>query len=132
VAPPEERAIEPAEWRLEVPPDGTREPLRVSFPRPLDYGLLHRALRVVSGQGDPLEGTVDVQRAETRWLFTPRDPWRPGDYRLLAASTLEDVAGNRIGRPFEVEAFGSGAGARKATSAALPFRIQPARSPTQP
>jgi hypothetical protein len=131
-AAPQEHAIDPGEWHLEVPLDGTRDPLRVSFPRPLDFGLLHRAIRVSSEKGDAVEGAIDVQGAETRWIFTPRDPWQPGHYRLVAASTLEDVAGNRIGRPFEVEAFNRGPSVQKATGAALPFRIQPARSPSQP
>jgi hypothetical protein len=121
VGPAEDRAIDPAEWRLDVPREGSRDPLTVSFPKPLDYGLLQRALRVASGKRERLEGEIHVQRAETLWLFTPRDVWQRGEYRLVAASILEDVAGNRIGRPFEV-AFVNGRGAQ-VTGAAVPFRI---------
>ena len=46
-----------------------------------------------------------IESAETRWLFTPRDPWVPGDYELVALAFLEDLAGNRIGRAFEVDNF---------------------------
>jgi hypothetical protein len=127
VGPPEERAIDPAQWRLEVPLDGTRNPLIVSFPKPLDYGLLQRALRVSHGHGERLDGDIQLQGGETRWLFTPRAPWQPGEYRLLAASILEDVAGNRIGRPFEVDALANGRGAQQATSATVPFQIPRAR-----
>ena len=123
VGPPEERALEPAGWRLEPPRSGTRDPLTVSFPWPLDYGLLLRALRVSSEAGERVDGDIDVQRAETRWLFTPRAPWPPGEFRLIAASTLEDVAGNRIGRPFEVDAAHEQE-APRATSASLPFRVR--------
>ncbi len=125
VGPPEDRAIDPAEWRLDVPLDGTRDPLTVSFPKPLDYGLLQRALRVSSDKGERLEGEIQLQRQETRWRFAPRDVWQPGEYRLVAASILEDVAGNRIGRPFEV-AFTNGRGAQ-ATGAEVPFRILASR-----
>jgi hypothetical protein len=128
VGPPEERAIAPVAWRLEVPRHDTRDPLVVSFPRPLDYGLLLRALRVSSATGERVEGDIDVQREETRWVFTPRAPWPSGEYRLLAASTLEDVAGNRIGRPFEVDAANEQE-APQATNAALSFRTRPFSDP---
>jgi hypothetical protein len=124
VGPAEERAIDPAAWRLEAPRDGTRDPLVVSFPRPLDYGLLLRAFRVASEGGARVDGDIEVQRAETRWIFTPRTPWPAGEYRLVAASTLEDVAGNRIGRPFEVDASNEQE-APRATNAALPFHTRP-------
>ena len=38
-------------------------------------------------------------------MFTPREPWQAGQHQLLALDTLEDVAGNQIGRAFEVDNF---------------------------
>ena len=122
VGPSRERALDPAAWRLDLPAGGTRDPLAVRFPVPLDYGLLQSALRVTTGGGRPLAGEIRVEQGETRWTFTPRAPWRPGEYRLVAAATLEDVAGNRIGRPFEVDAAGA-RGSERARGAAVPFRI---------
>ena len=122
VGPPREHALDPADWRLEAPAAGTREPLAVDFPAALDFGLLQRALRVAAGDGRPLAGEIRVEREETRWLFTPRAPWRSGEHQLVAAATLEDVAGNRIGRPFEVDA-GSGPDAPRASGARVPFLI---------
>ena len=122
VGPPREHALDPADWRLEVPAPGTRKPLAVDFPAALDYGLLQRALRVAADDGRPLAGEIRVEREETRWLFTPHAPWRPGVHQLVAAATLEDVAGNRIGRPFEVDA-GSGPDAPRASGARVPFLI---------
>ena len=123
VGPPREDALDPADWRLEVPVPGTRDPLAVLFPAPLDYGLLQRALRVATGDGRPLDGQIRLEREETRWVFTPRTPWQPGQYQLVAAATLEDVAGNRIGRPFEVDES-SGPGVQRAAGARVPFRIR--------
>ena len=122
VGPPRERALDPADWRLEIPVQGTRAPLAVVFPAPLDYGLLQRALRVANGGGRPLEGEIRLEREETRWVFTPRTPWQPGQHQLVAAATLEDVAGNRIGRPFEVDGS-AGPSAQRASGARVPFRI---------
>jgi hypothetical protein len=47
-----------------------------------------------------------------------------GDYQLHAASILEDVAGNRIGRPFEVEQLAAGRLRSEARAAVLPFRLR--------
>ena len=122
VGPSRERALEPADWRLEIPARGTRDPLAVVFPAPLDYGLLQRALRVATGDGRALAGEIRIEREETRWVFTPRTPWQPGEHQLVAAATLEDVAGNRIGRAFEVDES-SGPSEQRATGARVPFRI---------
>ena len=122
VGPPRERALDPTTWQLDLPGGGTRDPLAVRFPVPLDYGLLQRALRVATGDGRPLAGEIRVEQGETRWTFTPRAPWRPGEYRLVAAATLEDVAGNRIGRPFEVDAEET-QDSERARGAVVPFRI---------
>ena len=127
VGPARERALDPAAWRLDLPAPGTRDPLAVRFPVPLDYGLLRRALRVATAAGRPLAGEIRVEQGETRWTFTPRAPWRAGEYRLVAAATLEDVAGNRIGRAFEVDAAGA-QGAGRARGAVVPFRIGRASS----
>jgi hypothetical protein len=123
VGPPDERPIDPTTWRLDAPTSGTLDPLTVSFPTPLDYALLLRTLSVSTDRGDRLEGDIRVEASETRWIFTPREPWRAGAYRLMAESILEDVAGNRIGKAFEVDALTAPPGEREAHSAMLPFRL---------
>jgi hypothetical protein len=102
--PPIERALSVSEWTVAPPAAGTRNALTVTFPNPLDRGLLARALGVARG-GRVVEGQAIIEAAETRWSFTPRDPWAAGDHDLVALSFLEDLAGNRIGRPFEVDNF---------------------------
>ena len=102
VASPREQAIDPTTWRLAAPAADTREPLVVSFPEPLDHALLHRALLVTTERGLVVGGDVAVEAAETRWVFTPHDPWRSTEHRLTPLPTLEDPAGNRVGRAFEI------------------------------
>ncbi len=125
VGPSDERPVEPSTWRLDRPSAGTRDPLMVSFPKPLDYGLLQRALSVRTARGERLEGDMRIEAFETHWIFTPLVPWRAAEYRLVAASILEDVAGNRIGRSFEVHALTSSKGENQARSAVVPFRLWP-------
>jgi hypothetical protein len=106
VGPPREEALEPvSRWRLEPPAAGATAPLRVVFPETLDHGLLMRALGVESADGTPVMGSAAVDADETRWSFSPAQPWRAGTHRLVVLTILEDPAGNRIGRPFEVDQF---------------------------
>lgn len=104
VGPPVEKPLDPRSWRIEPAAAGSRDALAVTFPRPLDHGLLMRALGVTRG-GVSVAGDVTVEDGETRWIFTPREPWRAGQYDLLALDILEDVAGNQIGKAFEVDNF---------------------------
>ena len=96
-----ERGLDTAAWKVTAPKAGTREPLVVTFPWPLDAGLLQRALNV-ERRGAWVAGDVRIENAEARWTFTPREPWTVGDYSLVVLTLLEDPAGNRIGRAFEV------------------------------
>lgn len=104
VGPPVEKPLDPASWRIEPPAAGSRNALVVNFQKPLDHGLLMRALGVTR-DGVSVAGDVTIENGETRWVFTPREPWRAGQHHLLALDILEDVAGNQIGRAFEVDNF---------------------------
>ncbi|MBB73307.1 MAG: hypothetical protein CMJ75_02205 [Planctomycetaceae bacterium] len=102
---PDHRQPAPEKWQVSGPRSGAREPLTVRFPAPLDYAMLTRVLAVVSPQGQAVAGEVMVDQQETRWRFIPKQQWQAGSYRLMIDSTLEDVAGNSIKRPFEVDVF---------------------------
>jgi hypothetical protein len=104
VGPPSKAPLDPRAWRIEPPGADSRHALVVTFPKPLDHGLLMRTLGVMRN-GEPVAGDISVEAAETRWTFTPRDAWRGGPHHLLALDTLEDAAGNQIGRAFEVDNF---------------------------
>ena len=104
VVPAIEQALSMDAWTVAAPAAGTREPVAVTFPAALDHGLLRRALSV-SRQGAAVEGDIAIEPGETRWTFTPRAAWQRGTYDLVALEFLEDLAGNRIGRAFEVDNF---------------------------
>ena len=105
VGPPDEKPLDPKTWKVLAPAAGTRGPLQVAFPEPLDHGLLLRALGVVSPEGQPLPGDVVVGESELTWSFTPKAAWTAGAYNIVAFASLEDLAGNRVGRAFEVDQF---------------------------
>ncbi len=70
------------DWRIHAPAAGTRDPVAVTFPRPLDHGLLQRALAVASGS-TTIPGEITIAANETEWRYTPSDPWRAGRFDLV-------------------------------------------------
>jgi hypothetical protein len=126
VGPAAQKPLDTASWRIQPPPAaGRREGLVVTFPAPLDHGLLMRALGVTRN-GVSVEGDIVVDNAETRWTFTPREPWRGGAHDLIALDILEDVAGNQIGRAFEVDNFDTVDKSPNPETITIPFRVGPA------
>src|SRR5439155_27034679 len=100
---PDEISPDPKTWSVHPPRADTRDPLEVRFPEPLDRALLDRLITVQDATGKSVPGRVSVAGEETIWRWTPNDPWRPGGHCLVIGTELEDVAGNSIARPFEVD-----------------------------
>jgi hypothetical protein len=121
--PADERPLDTVVWRIQPPAVGTRDALEVTFPEALDHGLLLRALGIERASAEPVHGEVVVDEHETRWRFSPRDPWRAGRYQLVAFAMLEDLAGNRIGRAFEVDQFDRADPTSEPQRTVIPFTI---------
>lgn len=123
VGPAVRSPIEPAHWRLGAPPRaGRSDSLVLDFDRPMDYALLKRLLTVEGPEG-PVAGQVATDRNEMRWIFVPAEPWKTGQYRVVVDTALEDVAGNRIGREFDVDVFDRVTRRVERETIELPFRI---------
>jgi hypothetical protein len=60
---------------------------------------------VTDAAGKKVEGQITVGGGERVVTFAPAWPWRKGDYKLAVDTRLEDVCGNRVGEPFEVDVF---------------------------
>jgi hypothetical protein len=114
----EREPVNPAQWRIDPPKESTRDPLVVTFPRPLDYALLQRTITVFG-----VPGKVEVARGETEWRFTPDAPWKTGPHEMVVQTSLEDVAGNRVGRPFDVDTFREVTKQIETPTVSVPFRI---------
>lgn len=124
VGPPDHEQPDPATWQLTVPPAGTSEPLAVALPEPLDYGMLHRVFTVQTEAGELVDGRIQTEADETRWLFTPAQPWAPANYQLVVDTNIEDLAGNTIARPFEVDVQHPIEQQITTETVALPFSVE--------
>jgi hypothetical protein len=130
---------DPKTWRVTTPAPGSSADLVVDFPKPMDFALLQRMLQVsagagtvgsVTGTGAPggaanaLPGTVTVDKQETEWRFAPRQPWRAGAYRLLIDTGIEDLSGNHIGQPFDLDKFQTVTKDIETQMISLPFEVR--------
>jgi hypothetical protein len=100
---PDDKQPDMRQWKLTPPQSGAKDALVVTFPEPLDEAMLQRTLWIEDGFGKAVAGKVQVAREETRWEFQPERPWKAGKYLLVADVALEDLAGNSLARPFEVD-----------------------------
>lgn len=123
VGPADDKPLYTGEWRIAAPAAGSRDPVTVTFPKPLDYGLLQRALAVSRG-ATTLAGDTRIADGETRWEFVPRAEWQRGPYTLTVLPILEDLAGNRIGRAFEVRSKGDAVPPESSAPVSVPFIVR--------
>ncbi len=77
--------------------------MTLDFPEPLDHALLQRLLWIEDAGKHSIEGQVQVRNSERQWTFVPSRGWKDGDYRVVIGTGLEDLAGNNVARPFEVD-----------------------------
>jgi hypothetical protein len=114
---------EPRQWNVMAPKTGTKDALVVDFPAPMNYPLLQRMLQVL-GERSTVIGTVAVTGGETEWRFTPQNPWAAGSYRLVVDTGLEDLAGNHIGQPFDLDVFDRVTEHITTKTVSLPFTVR--------
>ncbi len=103
--PPDHDSPNEKDWKITPPRAGTKEALTILFPETMDYALASRVIQVTTATGARIAGAAEIDLGETRWKFQPREPWNAGTYVIEAATILEDLAGNSLGRPFEVDVF---------------------------
>ena len=105
VGPADRQPIDLRAWTVRDPASGTRNPLTLVFPEPLDHAILERDLDVVDASGAVIEGGVAIGPEEKSWIFTPDKAWKSGLYTVRLGTAIADLAGNMINRPFEIDVF---------------------------
>jgi hypothetical protein len=116
--PAERRGIDPKQWKITAPAAATVNPLVIDFDRPMDYALLQDVFQIPG-----VEGSVSLGPGETQWRFQPAQRWKAGEYNLVIDMALEDLAGNRIGRPFDVDTLTSPSERITKPTTSLMFKI---------
>jgi hypothetical protein len=114
---------DPKQWTVTPPHAGSIDPLIVDFGRPMNYPLLQRMLQIANSRGR-VEGTIAIDRQETQWRFTPQSPWIAGAHRLIVDKGLEDLAGNKIGQPFDIDVFDHVTEHLSTTTVDVPFTVR--------
>ena len=110
-----ERAkLNPAKWKI----NATRDAVLIQFDKPLDWALLQTQVAIHLADGRPITGSIETLREETACRFVPRQPLAAGRYEAVIGWELEDLAGNNLQRPFEVDLTKI-----KHTNRALPARL---------
>lgn len=117
------RPPSPKQWKIVAPAAMTRNPLVVSFGRPMNYTLLQRMLKVNDARGQ-LSGILEVGTQESEWRFVPVQPWTAGTYQLVVDNALEDLAGNTIDQPFDIDVFDNVTARIETSYSTLPFQIR--------
>lgn len=95
----------PTEWKLTTPRAASKSPIVIDLLESLDHAIVTRGIRVFDDKGLEVEGEVTLARQEREWRFTPAQAWIAGDYELRIDDTIEDLVGNNITRPFELDRF---------------------------
>lgn len=124
VGPPDREPPDAKAWRLSAPAAGSRDVLRVTFPEPMDHALALRMIAVLTKNGDSLHGEPSLSEDGRQWAFSPRDAWANGLHRLVIQPELEDLAGNSIGKPFEVDIAGADKERPAPKAVELPFEVR--------
>jgi hypothetical protein len=119
---PRAAGIEPKDWKIS-PPTDPESPLRVTFGYSLDYVILTRSLTVIGPDGQAVAGSGEPTDAEKAWRFQPKGRWSSGSYLLRVDTGLEDVSGNAVGRPFEVDLSRPSLKEIKASHVDVPFTV---------
>ncbi len=124
VAAPDREPPDPNRWRVLAPGARSRSALRLRMGEALDAALALRLFQVTDSAGAPVSGSASLHRAEQEWRFIPDRPWVPGIYRLVIPSRIEDLAGNNIDKPFDVDLQAPSSTFAGRSSVTLSFTVQ--------
>ena len=103
VGPPDRDPPDPAKWIISAPTAGSGNSLSIGFPEPMDHALALRLIVVTDSRGNRVSGHASLDEHERHWRFIPEGPWRAGRYCIVVPATIEDLAGNNVGKPFDVD-----------------------------
>ena len=98
----DEEVPDVTQWKLVIPKKASRASLQVLFSEKMDYLT---ALEGITIENDKkvVNGTISLIKNETIWSFTPKSNWIKGEYILKLSPVMEDLSGNNLSRPFDLD-----------------------------
>jgi len=115
-------------WVVRAPAAGSRGPLEIVFPEPMDRALLDRLITVSTDpedrRGERVEGRIEVTDHETVWRLILDRPWGAGSYVIDVNANLEDLAGNNLASLFDVDLSQDVRLSDVEAQARLPFEVR--------
>jgi hypothetical protein len=103
VTPPDRDPPNPLRWKITPPKSKSRDPLTIAFDEPLDHALAQRVLRITDPKGAAITGSIQLDASDRTWTFIPDNHWNAGAHKLIIPTIIEDLAGNNIGKPFDLD-----------------------------
>jgi hypothetical protein len=88
---------------IEFPEPGSKDAITIHIDQSLDFSLLSSALSIADNDNKSIAGIWSIGNEEKSIRFTPEANWAAGQYFLLVETRLEDLAGNNINRPFDLD-----------------------------
>lgn len=122
VGPADRVSPDPGNWVVTPPARATRDALILRFPEPMERALAERLIRVIDDAGRPVRGDVTLADLERTWTFVPDAPWTPGRYAIVVEPTIEDLAGNNVGKLFDVDLVEAPTNPAEFRPTTLPFQ----------
>jgi len=93
----------PEKWTLTAPTVNSKEPLLIAFSEALDFAMVGKMITSCTIDGEILE-LIHQPELNGKGLQLLNDGiWTAGQYVLQLNPRLEDLAGNSLERPFEVD-----------------------------
>ncbi len=92
-----------AEWRIRPPAAGGFGAVVLELDEGLDSALMLRLLSVQTHAGDRVRGIAELGPDERSWSFRPDSPWQVGEFAISAPRVIEDLAGNNLSNPFDLD-----------------------------
>ena len=102
---PDRQAIVPSQWEILIPKPGSHDELIIKFGESLDFALAQRMIEILSSDGHWIAGSTRLEAKETELHFKPKTTWNKGTFIVRVQTILEDLAGNNVGKSFEVDVF---------------------------
>ncbi len=113
----------PAKWKIMVPSSGTRQSAKIEFNEPLDYSLIAESLSIMDRNGRVVKGKWEIGKEEKVAYFKPLYSWKAGNYTLQVLTILEDLAGNNLNRPFDLDVTKKRARQHPSEVVEVPFSV---------